>query len=70
MTETDKINIVELADELAEIARTTSDTATGVRLMKIVKRLLAEAGLRPPDHEAGGGDPPTGWLSEPDCCVA
>lgn len=65
---TDKTNIVELADELAEIAKTTSDPATGMRLMKIVERLLVEAGLSPPDHEDGGGDVPTGWLSEPVCC--
>jgi hypothetical protein len=63
---TDRINIVELADELAEIARATTDAAAGARLMKVVDRLLAEAGL-PPDDETGGGDLPTGRLSEPVC---
>ena len=38
-------NILELADELAEIARTARDNATGDRLIKIADRLLAEAGL-------------------------
>lgn len=63
---TDRINIIELADELAEIARATTDAAAGARLMKLVDRLLARAGL-PPDDETGGGDMPTGWLSEPVC---
>ena len=54
----------ELAEELAEIARTTTDAQTGERLMKVVERLLAEAGL------PGGGDSPSRWLSEPVCCVA
>jgi hypothetical protein len=60
-------DMLGLADELAEIARTTSDPETGSRLMKIVGRLFVEAGL-PGPHEPGGGDPPTGWLSEPVCC--
>ena len=65
---TDKTNIVELADELAEIAKTTSDPATGMRLMKIVERLLVEAGLSPPDHEDGGETCQPGGC--PNQCVA
>ena len=38
-------NIVKLADELAEIARTARDDATGNRLLRVVDRLLVEAGL-------------------------
>jgi hypothetical protein len=64
---TDRIDPVELADELAEVARTTTDAATGARLIKIVKRLLENAGLSP-DHEDGGGDlPPTPLASETAC---
>jgi hypothetical protein len=62
----DRSDIVGLAEELAEIARTTRDAVTGARLMHVVDRLLEEAGLPPPD-DAGGGETPTGWLSEPVC---
>jgi hypothetical protein len=62
----DRTNVVELAEELAEIAMTTTDAATGVRLMKVVERLLAEAGL-PPHDDAGRGMPPSRRLSEPVC---
>jgi hypothetical protein len=52
----------DLADSLAEIARTTTDSATGLRLMQLVVRLLEAAGLPPED--AGGGDlPPSGWVA-------
>jgi hypothetical protein len=61
---TDRTTLVELAEELAEIAMTTTDAATGVRIMKVVERLLAEAGL-PSDDDSGGEIPPTGRLSEP-----
>ena len=59
------IDPLALADELAEIARTTRDPLTGQRLMSLVRRLMEQAGL-PPD-EAGGGEPPSSWLSEPVC---
>ena len=59
----EETDLVELADELAEIARTTRDPATGQRLMSVVKRLLELAGLPPEDE--GGGEPPTPWVSEP-----
>lgn len=39
------IDLTDLADELAEIARTTTDAKTGLLLMKVVHRLLAVAGL-------------------------
>ncbi len=58
-------DFVELARELASLASTTSDPVTARRLMDIVERLLGEAGLPPCEH--GGGDTPTGWLSEPMC---
>jgi hypothetical protein len=56
---------MELADELAEIARTTRDAQTGDLLMAIVDRLLTKAGL--PDSLGGGEKPPSGWLTEPVC---
>jgi len=59
-----EMDLMELADELAEIARTTNDPATGAQLMRVVNRLLTEVGLPP---EAGGGETPDHWLSEPVC---
>lgn len=56
-------DVVDLADELAEIARTTTDPVTGARLMEVVKRLLEHAGL--PPGEAGGGELPAPQVSEP-----
>lgn len=44
-----KTDIVELARELAEIARMTTDQETGQLLVGLVERLLREAGL-PPDN--------------------
>lgn len=46
----DKTDIVELARELAEIARTTTDQETGRRLVELVERLLGEAGLPPAER--------------------
>jgi hypothetical protein len=40
-------DIVDLASEIAEIARTTTDPDTGHSLMRLVHRLLTEAGLDP-----------------------
>ncbi len=60
---TNKVDPVDLARELAEIARTTTDPETGRRLAELVKRLLAAAGL-PPDDEAGGGEVPTEWVHQ------
>ena len=42
-----KIDIVELARELAEIASRCTDPDTGRRLMEMIERLLREAGLPP-----------------------
>lgn len=42
-----KIDIVKLARELAQIASTTVDPETGRLLMEVVERLLKEAGLPP-----------------------
>jgi hypothetical protein len=48
-------DIVELATEIAEIARRTTDPETGLRLMRLVHRLLTEAGLDPePDRDVAG----------------
>lgn len=69
MTNPTEIDVVELAQELAEIARTTSDQDTGRRLMALVSRLLNAAGL-PPDNADGGGEPPSSWTSEPVCSPA
>ena len=60
---TNKMDPVELARELGEIARTTTDPETGRRLAELVKRLLAAAGL-PPDDEPGGGETPTEWVHQ------
>ncbi|HTI79815.1 MAG TPA: hypothetical protein VL614_05130 [Acetobacteraceae bacterium] len=61
-------DFVELARELASIASATTDPAAARRLVEIVERLLSEAGL--PPGEQGGGETPTGWLSEPVCDAA
>jgi hypothetical protein len=42
---TDEIDAVELARELAEIARTTTDPRTGELLIELINRLLGGAGL-------------------------
>jgi len=60
------IDPLEVADELAEIASTTTDAATGEKLVKLIERLLAANGL-PPDSQTGGGMPPSRLLSEPVC---
>jgi len=60
------IDLLELAEELAEIARKTTDEIAGERLMKLVERLLTESGL-PSDDNSGGGMPPGRRLSEPVC---
>ncbi len=59
------LDLLKLADELAEIARTTTDAITGDKLMRLVDRLLTDSGL--PGDEAGGGGAPSHWLSEPVC---
>jgi hypothetical protein len=41
----DRIDVVELAHEIAKIASTTTDPDTGRQLMKLVERLLGQAGL-------------------------
>jgi hypothetical protein len=47
------VNLEHLADELAAIAKSTTDPETARRLTEVVKRLLEAAGLPP-----GGGDTP------------
>ncbi len=42
-----KIDVVELSRELAEIARRSTDPETGRLLMEVIERLLNEAGLPP-----------------------
>ena len=45
-------DIVDLANEIADIARGTTDPETGLRLMRLVHRLLTQAGLDPePDQD-------------------
>jgi hypothetical protein len=46
----DKIDVLELAHEIAEIARRTRDADTGRRLMDLVERLLRASGLPPSSH--------------------
>jgi hypothetical protein len=48
-------DIVELASEIAEIARTTTDPEAGRRLMQLVHRLLTEAGLDPEQNQGSAG---------------
>ena len=48
-------DIVDLASEIADIARSTTDAETGVRLMRLVHRLLTEAGLDPEPDQDGPG---------------
>jgi len=43
---------IAVADALAEIASTTNDAVTARQLLKLVDRLLTEAGL-PPDGPSG-----------------
>jgi hypothetical protein len=43
----DKIDVLALAHEIAEIAGKTKDVDTGRRLMELVERLLRAAGLPP-----------------------
>jgi hypothetical protein len=61
-------DITDLVDELAEIARTTTDPETGKRLMELIERLLRDAGL--PPENGGGGRPPSDWVMELDSCPA
>jgi hypothetical protein len=42
---TERTDIVDLANEIADIARQTSDPDTGRLLMDLVHRLWTEAGL-------------------------
>ena len=50
-------DLVDLASEIADIARSTTDPETGLRLMRLVHRLLTEAGLdpEPEQHDASAG---------------
>jgi len=65
-----KIDLLELASGIAEIARTTADPDTAGKLIGLVEQLLSKAGL--PDDDKGGGDlPPGRWLhaavERPEC---
>ena len=57
---TPTIDLVELAGEMAEIARTTTDADAAVKLLRLVERLLTEVGLPDSDADEGGGEPPPG----------
>ncbi len=48
-------DIVDLASEIAQIASSTTDPETGLRLMRLVHRLLTEAGLDPEPEQDGAG---------------
>jgi hypothetical protein len=61
---TERTDIVDLANEIADIARQTSDPDTGRLLMDLVHRLWTEAGLGS-DETSGGGDLPGEPLMEP-----
>ena len=55
-----RIDLLQLAAEIAEIAAATSERETARRLLELVDQLLSRAGL--PDASEGGGDPPPGAL--------
>ena len=65
------VDLLDLATEIANIARTARDAETGEKLMKLADRLLSDAGL-PAAHNGGGliptrrfrsGGQPRGGLS-------
>ncbi|MGC1409459.1 MAG: hypothetical protein WA864_11000 [Acetobacteraceae bacterium] len=62
---TGKIDLQQLAYEIAAIASATTDPETGRLLAELVKKLLEAAGLPRDDDEEGGGEPPTQWISAP-----
>ncbi|MGC1409458.1 MAG: hypothetical protein WA864_10995 [Acetobacteraceae bacterium] len=43
----DKIDVIELAREIARIASTTNDPETGRLLLELIERLLQAIGLPP-----------------------
>jgi hypothetical protein len=50
-------DIVDLASEIADIARSTTDPETGSRLMRLVRQLLTEAGLDiQPDRDGANAE--------------
>jgi hypothetical protein len=51
-----RIDPAELAGEIADIARTTTDAETARSLLELAGRLLSEAGL--PGGQGGGDLPP------------
>jgi len=53
----DSTDLLALATELADIARMTTDAGTGLRLVRLVDRMLTEAGL-PLDCGGGGRSDP------------
>ena len=65
----ERTDIVNLADQLADIAKGTQDRATGRLLMDLVHRLWTEAGLDPGEN-FGGGALPGKPLMEPVCEAA
>jgi hypothetical protein len=60
----DRIEITDLADELAEIAKKTRDPETGRLLMELVHRLWTDVGLDAEEGQ-GGGELPGEPLMEP-----
>ncbi|HEY7581085.1 MAG TPA: hypothetical protein VH855_26115 [Acetobacteraceae bacterium] len=69
MNDDSGFSITDLADEMAEIARATTDPETARRLMQLVVRLLEQAGL-PPEDDEGGGESPSCWISDLADCPA
>ena len=55
-----RIDLLQLAAEITEIAAATSERETARRLLELVDQLLSRAGL--PDASEGGGGPPPGAL--------
>lgn len=64
----EEFDLLDLADEIAEIARVTVDPRTARQLLHLVSRILARAGLAGLDDDDdddgdGGGDEPPGHLA-------
>lgn len=58
-----RIDLIELASEIAEIARSSQEPSTAGKLWHLANRLLAEAGLPDDEKDASGGLSPLGWLN-------
>ena len=54
-------DLMDLARQIAEIAETTLDSATAVKLLELANRLLTTAGLPDDGTDSCGDLPPSDW---------